>query len=88
MAIGGFFASEAKRINKAKGKIKQAIDDQIDEITEEVKREIKKLKLETEINKKHSEIKKAIENQRKSLRDIDLMLDTVAKALKNRQSKI
>lgn len=87
-AVWEFLASEAKRINKAKERIKQAMDDQIDKITEEVKAEIKDLGIETEITKQHYEIKKRIAHQKKSLQDVGRMLDVVVMELSNQHSKI
>lgn len=86
--IWEFFASEAKRINKAKEKLKQVLDDQIDAITDEVKSEIKNLGLDSEITKQHYEIKKRIAQQKKSLQDVGRMLDVVVMELTNQYSKI
>lgn len=87
MAIWEFFASEAKRINKAKERFKEAIDDQIDEITKEVKKELKSIGLEAQIKQKYSAIQASITAQRKSLHDIDRMLDVVVTALKSKSRK-
>ena len=86
--IWEFFASEAKRINKAKEKLKQVLDDQIDAITDEVKSEIKKLGLDSEITKQHYEIKKRIVQQKRSLQDVGHMLDVVVMELTNQYAKI
>ena len=88
LLIWEFFASEDKRVNRAKEKLKQAMDGKIEEITDEVKSEIKTLGIEAEITKQHYEIKKLIEHQKKSLQDLGRMLDVVVMELTNQYSKI
>lgn len=87
-AIWEFFTSEAKRINKAKERLKQAIDDQVDEIAEDVKEKIKNLNIESIIEDKHSEITKTISTQKRSLHDIERVLDIVVTELSNRYKKV
>lgn len=86
-AIWEVFASEAKRINKAKEKLKQAIDEQVDAITDDVKKKIKELNMEEQIETKHNEIKKSIATQKRTLYDIERMLDVVMVELNNRYKK-
>lgn len=87
-AIWEFFASEAKRINKAKARLKHVIDEQIDDITDEVEEIIKEMKLERLIEENHNEIKNSIAGQKKSLHEIERMLDIVVMELSNRHKKI
>lgn len=86
--IWGWFASKAKRINKAKAKLQEALDDQIDCLVDELKQKIKALGLETKINRNHSEIQKNIEHQRNSLHNIEQLLDVVEMSLNNSFNKI
>lgn len=86
-AIWEFFASEAKRINKAKERMKQTIDNQVDEISEDVKEKIKELNIESIIEDKHNEITKTILVQKQALHDIERMLDIVVMELSNRYKK-
>lgn len=86
--IWSFFASKAKRVNRAKGKIKRAFDAQIDDITDKVKREIKELNMESKIEETHSGIQCRIESQRKALHDVARVLDTVVMNLNNSYKKI
>lgn len=87
-AIWEFFASEAKRINKAKEKLKQAIDDQIDLVIDEVKAEIDALAIEAEITRNHNGIKKQIAHQKKGLLEVGRILDVVVMEIDNQYSKI
>ena len=88
LAFLSIFVSKARRINNAKEKIKQTIDDEIDNVTKDVKKKIKELALESEIDANHSKIQNRIATQRKSLQDIELMMDTVVQELNIRYSKV
>lgn len=88
MEIWNFFASKARRINRAKERLKSEIDDQIDNITDEIKREINNMGIKSEITKKHREIQKSIEGQKRSLQSIERMLNVVLLELEDRYQRI
>lgn len=87
-AVWEFFTSEAKRINKAKEKIKLAIDEQVDNVVDNVKAEVKNLGIEAIVEEKHNEIQKSIDAQKKSLRDIERMLDVIVAELSSKYKRI
>ncbi len=76
-SIWSFFASEEKRINKAKSNIERAIDEQIDEVSERIKSEMKRLDFEAKIDASFDEIRNHADVQKESLDKITRMLSFV-----------
>lgn len=86
--IVDFFSTEAKRINRAKEKVRNAITDQISDITRTVKKEIKNLGIDAVMNERHVKIQGSIATQKRSLQDIERMMDAVVFALEKSYSAI
>lgn len=86
-SVWGFAASKEERINKAKEKAKKTIDEKIDCILNSLKEEFKSLDLEEQIDRNHCEIQKDINQQRKALNNVSLLLDSVVMSLKTINKK-
>ena len=76
-AIKDFFTSKDKRIDRAKGNIKSTIDENVDTVTEQVKDAIAELGIKEKINQTHESLVGALTEQRKSLQDVEQMMDKV-----------
>jgi hypothetical protein len=87
-SIWNFFASENKRISHAKSKIAQSLNDQIYEISSEIKQVISKLNIEDKINDSYEEISRKVSQQKKSLNDVKIILETVSKELVKKNKAI
>lgn len=87
-SIWSFFASEAKRVNKAKEKLQHTIDDQIDLVDDEVRNQIKNLGFEDKINESYERIHCQVDRQKKMLNNINEILNKVESELKRNYRKI
>lgn len=87
-SIWGFFASEAKCVNRAKEKLQHTIDDQIDLVDEEVRNQFKKLGFEDKINESYEQISCQADRQKDMLNDIKKILNKVESELKASHRKI
>ena len=87
-SIWNFFASEAKRINKAKEKLQHTIDDQIDLVDDEVKKQIESLGFKDKIDESYERICCQVDRQKKMLKNIKEILNNVESELKRNYRKI
>lgn len=87
-SIWNFFASKQKRIDRAKGRIRDAINDIIDDVTEELEKEIKKLNCSKIIETNYNELYNQANNQIASLERIKRLLCTVINELKRKEKML
>ena len=83
-----FFASEEKRINKAKEELQRAINEQIYEVSEDIRSELKKLNYEEIINSSYNQIYEEAEKQKAALESIERLLTSITNDLKINYKKI
>ncbi len=86
--VWNYFASEAKRISRAKEKLQQTIDDQIDEVSANIKNELKNLDFEEKINDSYNQIYNQAEKQKEALESVKALLNNVYKNLKMNNNKL
>ena len=88
VVIKNIFTSRETRINKAKSKFNESLEKQIDSISNSIRDKMKDMGIEEKIKHNHNLIKKSIEIQRKSMAEIERIMDVVEQELKDSYQKI